>query len=214
MNRTKSSSGQLALLLGLILLCTIGWSARGSSMVFGGGPFYSGGQAVMNVLRASGYTTVMLWCIHVDATTGNLIYNDQLVVSNGVYVGNAAWPGQLATLKTAPTSVNRIEVSVGSWGVNDFQSIQTLITNHGTNATSILYRNFQALKKATGADAIDYDDETLYSTSTDVQFGQMLAAIGCQVTFCPYTDASFWQGVYHQLGTNIVKAVYLLTKLF
>ena len=209
MNRIKPVIGRLALLLGLILLCTIGWSARGSSMVFGGGPFYSGGQAVMNVLRASGYTTVMLWCIHVDATTGNLIYNDQLVVSNGVYVGNAAWPGQLATLKTAPTSVNRIEVSVGSWGVNDFQSIQTLITNHGTNATSILYRNFQALKKATGADAIDYDDETLYSTSTDVQFGQMLAAIGCQVTFCPYTDASFWQGVYHQLGTNIVKAVYL-----
>ena len=60
------------------------------STIFGGGPFYSGGTAAMNVLRASGYTTVMLWCIHVDATSGNLIYNDQLVVSNGLYVGTAA----------------------------------------------------------------------------------------------------------------------------
>src|SRR5512141_2693223 len=115
-----------------------------ASAVFGGGPFSSGGASVMNTLRSSGFTTVILWCIHVDATTGNLILNDQLVVANGAYVGNAAWPGQLATLKTAPTSVNRIEVSVGSWGVNDFQSVQTLMSSQGTNTTSILYRNFQA----------------------------------------------------------------------
>ena len=62
----------------------------------------------MNLLRGSGFTTVMLWCIHVDATTGNLIFNDQLVVAHGVYVGQASWPAQLATLKVAPTSVNRI----------------------------------------------------------------------------------------------------------
>src|ERR1017187_9159397 len=75
-----------------------------SSTIFGGGPFYAGGTTAMNVLRSSGYTTVMLWCIHVDAATGNLIYNDQLVVANGVYVGAAGWPAQLATLKVAPTS--------------------------------------------------------------------------------------------------------------
>jgi len=182
-----------------------------SSTIFGGGPFYSGGTATMNALRVSGFTTVMLWTIHVDASNGNLIYNDQLVVSNGVYVGNAAWPGQLATLKTAPTSVNRIEWSVGSApsGGNDFLSIQTLMTTYGTNTSSILYRNFQALKTATGADAIDYDDETLYSVSTSVKFGQMLSSIGYKVTLCPYTDASFWQSVYNQLGSNLVDHVYL-----
>ena len=163
----------------------------------------------MNVLRASGYTTVMLWCIHVDATSGNLIYNDQLVVSNGLYVGTAAWPGQLATLKTAPTSINRIEVSVSSWGVNDFLSIQTLMNNYGTNPTSILYRNFQALKTATGADAIDYDDETLYDAATTVKFGRMLSSMGYKVTLCPYTDPSFWQSVFNQLGSGIVDIVYL-----
>lgn len=163
----------------------------------------------MNTLRASGFTTVILWCIHVDASTGNLIYNDQLVVSGGAYVGNAAWPGQLATLKTAPTSVNRIEVSVGSWGVNDFQSVQTLMNNQGTNTGSILYRNFLALKNATGATAVDFDDETLYDVATAAKFGQMLSSIGYKVTLCPFNSTAFWQNVYAQLGSGKVDAVYL-----
>ncbi len=163
----------------------------------------------MNTLRASGYTTVMLWCIHVDAASGNLIFNDQLVAANGSYVGNAGWPAQLATLKTAPTSVNRIEISVSSYGVNDFQSIQTLMNNYGTNTDSILYRNFQALKTATRADAVDYDDETLYDVATAVKFGRMLSSIGFKVTLCPYLNSGFWQSVYTQLGPSIVDVVYL-----
>ena len=70
----------------LILLLSNFWlwlalptTSSASSTIFGGGPFYTGGTSTMNALRASGYTTVMLWCIHVDSTTGNLIYNDQLV---------------------------------------------------------------------------------------------------------------------------------------
>jgi hypothetical protein len=180
-----------------------------SSAVFGGGPFYSGGNAVMNTLRGSGFTTVILWCIHVDASSGNLILNDQLIISNGAYVGNAAWPGQLATLKMPPTSVNRVEVSVGSWGVNDFQSVQTLMNNYGTNTGSVLYRNFQALKTATGAAAIDFDDETLYDVATTVKFGQMLSSIGYKITLCPYTNPAFWQNVYNQLGSAKVDSVYL-----
>jgi hypothetical protein len=195
-----------------VLLCL--WLAQpasvsASSAIFGGDPFYTGGTTTMNALRASGYTTVVLWTIHVDATTGNLIFNDQLLASNGVYVGTSTWPAQLKTLKSAPTSVNRIEVSVGSYGVNDFQSVQTLMSTHGTNTTSLLYSNFYALKVATGADAIDFDDETLYSVPTTVEFGQMLSSMGYQVTFCPYTDSSFWQSAYDQLGSGIVDAVYL-----
>ncbi|HVV74383.1 MAG TPA: hypothetical protein VHI52_23325, partial [Verrucomicrobiae bacterium] len=162
----------------------------------------------MNTLRGSGFTTVVLWCIHVDASTGNLILNDQLVVANGAYVGNSTWPGQLASLKVGPTSVNRVEVSVGSWGVNDFQSIQSLMSSQGSGTNSILYRNFKALKTATGADAIDFDDETLYDVGTTVQFGQMLAALGFKVTLCPYTNPAFWQNVRSQLG-SVVDAVYL-----
>ena len=79
----------LALILWCILLVACPLPTGATSTLFGGGPFYSGGYATMNTLRTSGYTTVMLWCIHVDATTGNLIFNDQLVAANGSYVGNA-----------------------------------------------------------------------------------------------------------------------------
>jgi hypothetical protein len=200
-----------SLLAGLCLWMACIFSASASSTIFGGGPFYTGGTATMNALRASGYITVMLRTIHVNSTSGNLIYNDQLVVSNGVYVGNSSWPAQLATLKTAPTSVNRIEWSVGSApsGGNDFANILTLMNAYGTNTDSILYKNFLALKNATGADAIDYDDETQYDVTTSVKFGQMLSSIGYKVTLCPYTNPSFWQSVYNQLGTNLVDRVYL-----
>jgi hypothetical protein len=184
-------------------------SAFASSTIFGGGPFYTGGQARMNELRNSGYTTVMLWTIHLNENNGDLIYNDILVVSNGVYVGNPAWPGQLATLKQPPTSVNRIEISVGSWGVPDFERIKILMDTYGTNTTSILYRNFQALKAATGADAVDFDDESQYDVNTMVKFGRMLSSIGYKVTLCPYTQPTFWQNVYNQLGPAIVDEVYL-----
>src|SRR3954447_22412735 len=54
------------------------------SGVYGGGPFYQGGQAVMDDLRNSGFTTVMLWSIHVHSN-GDLYYNDTLIVSGGTY---------------------------------------------------------------------------------------------------------------------------------
>src|SRR5687768_4955462 len=59
----------------------------GRSAIYGGGPFYAGGQAVMNTLRSSGFTTVVLWTIHVNATNGDLIFNDIRIVSGGKYVG-------------------------------------------------------------------------------------------------------------------------------
>jgi hypothetical protein len=177
------------------------------SGVFGGGPFYSGGQAVMDTLRASGFTTVVLWTIHVDAASGDLILNDIRVVSNGAYVGDSGWPGRLATLKQAPTSVNRIEVSVGSAGVNDFGSVRTLMAAQGTGTGSILYRNFLALKNATGAVAIDFDDEMLYDVNATVSFGVMLADIGYHVTLCPYTNTAFWSSVRSQINSQRAGAV-------
>jgi len=209
LNQCEKHAPCLVLACWLTLVGAFPQHVAAASAVFGGGPFYSGGTAVMNTLRASGFTTVMLWSIHVDSATGNLILNDQLVASNGAYVGNASWPGQLATLKTTPTSVNRIEVSIGSYGVNDFLSIQTLMNSQGTNTSSVLYQNFLALKNATGATAADFDDETLYDVPTTVKFGQMLSSIGYKVTLCPYTNPTFWQNVYNQLGSSIVDAVYL-----
>ncbi|MCC3371522.1 discoidin domain-containing protein [Cohnella sp. REN36] len=202
----------LKLLLSCCLLFgMLPWGASAAtppeSVIYGGGPFYAGGTATMNDLRQSGFTTVMLWTIHVNAN-GDLYYNDQKVVSNGAYVGKASWPSELATLKQAPTSVKRLEISVGSWGVNDFQNIKDLIAAQGTGTTSILYKNFSALKNAIGGDAISFDNEDLYDVNSSAAFGNMLAGLGYKITLCPYTNVSYWQSVKSQLGTKVDR-IYL-----
>lgn len=178
------------------------------SAIFGGGPFYKNGQSVMNDLKASGFNTVMIWSVHVNAN-GDLVLNDSLVCSGGAYVGDAAWKTQWATLKQAPTSVKRIEVSIGAWGCADFENIRSLINSQGTGSDTILYKNFKALKDATGADAVNYDDESCYDVASAVSFGKMCNQIGySNITLCPYTNSSFWSSVKTNLGT-LVDRVYL-----
>ncbi len=169
--------------------------------IYGGGPFYSGGQPVMDDLKSSGFTTVIAWSVHVSAT-GDLIYNDPTIVSNGAYVGDSSWPAQLASLKQGSTSVDRLLFSVGSGGVQDFHHIQALIQQQGTGPNSILYKNFAALKAAIPTiDGIDLDDEDLFDQNTIVQFSNMLHDIGFQVTFCPYFGPSFWVDCLYALNT-------------
>ena len=183
-------------------------AAAGRSAIYGGGPFYSGGQAVMDTLRSSGFTTVVLWAIHVRADTGDLWLNDIRIISNGQYVGDPAWPARLATLKQAPTSVNRIEVSVGSAGPDDWGAIATLIARDGTGSGSVLYRNFQVLRTITGADAINDDDEQAYDLTTTTAFATMVIAQGYHFTFVPYTNVTFWRNLKNNLGAAVDR-VYL-----
>ncbi|QSQ14854.1 PKD domain-containing protein [Myxococcus landrumensis] len=192
-------------------------TALASSAIYGGGPFYSGGTAVMDDLRASGFTTVILWSFHIE-DNGDLVYNDIPVVKNGAYMGDAGWPTRLATLKTAPTSVRRIEVSIGAWSVPDFERMARLVNGTaagcgstivcGTGTNSILYRNFLALKNATGADAVNFDDESAYDLAPTTTFSQMLIGQGYKITFAPYTQQTFWRNLKNNLG-NAVDAIYL-----
>jgi hypothetical protein len=201
------------LVLGLLVagtgLAVAATGGTGRSAIFGGGPFYSGGQAVMDDLRGSGFTTVMLWSIHVDAGSGDLSYNDTRIVSNGQYIGDPGWPARLRTLKQAPTSVNRIEVSVGSAGPDDWSAIDGLLRSQGSGPGSILYRNFQALQNATGADAVDDDDEAHYDQNSTTTFARMVLGLGYRhFTFAPFTNSGFWAGVRANLG-SAVDRVYL-----
>jgi len=183
-------------------------AVAGRSAVYGGGPFYSGGQAVMDTLRSSGFTTVVLWAIHVRADTGDLWLNDIRIVSDGQYVGDPGWPARLATLKQSPTSVNRIEVSVGSAGPDDWGAIATLVARDGTGAGSVLYRNFQVLRAITGADAINDDDEQAYDLATTTAFATMVVGQGYHFTFVPYTNVAFWRSLKTALGAAVDR-VYL-----
>jgi len=160
------------------------------------------------VIALLGFTTVVLWAIHVRADTGDLWLNDIRIVSGGQYVGDPGWPARLATLKQAPTSVNRIEVSVGSAGPDDWGAIATLIARDGTGTGSVLYRNFQVLRTITGADAINDDDEQAYNLTASTAFATMVIGQGYKFTFVPYTNVAFWRSLKNNLGAAVDR-VYL-----
>jgi hypothetical protein len=157
-------------------------------------------------------TTVVAWSVHVNPN-GDLVFNDPTIVSNGAYVGGAAWPIAMASLKQDPTSIQRLIFSVGAGGVEDFHHIQQLIHEQGTGPNSILYRNFAALKSAIPViDAIDFDDEDLWDSDTTVPFAEMLHGLGYEVTFCPYVKIEFWVDCLQRLNgasPNLVTAFNL-----
>ena len=172
------------------------------SVLYGGGPLYSNAAAHRDMIRASGFTTIILWTIHVYSD-GDLVLNDHKIIDNGVYVGRSAWPAEVAAFKTGDTSVNRIEIAVGSWGVQDFERIQSLIEAEGTGPTSTLYKNFQTLKNVIPAiDAVSFDDESNYHVNSTVEFAVMLSDLGYKVTLCPYTRSTFWRNVYNSVNSQ------------
>jgi hypothetical protein len=172
----------------------------GRSAVYGGGPLYDGGQPVMDILRSSGFNTVVFWSVHVNVS-GDLILNGDPIATNGKYVGNPDWPGYVRGLKQQPTSVNRIELSVGAGGTADWEHIKALIQSGGTGPDSILYRNFQAVYQTLGADAINDDDESCYDVDSTVAFAQMMKAIGYRnFTIVPFANMDFWRSVRNALG--------------
>jgi len=156
--------------------------------------------AEINGVRASGFSTVVIFTMGVDAN-GNFNY-DGNICSNGVYVGNPAWSNLLAQCKAAPSSVTRIEMCIGGWTDPSFGNIRTRIAADGTNTTTVLYRNLQALKSALPIDAIDFDTENTYVSGPDSQFGLMCVSTGFKVTLCPYTASSYWQALKNNIGTN------------
>jgi hypothetical protein len=183
------------------------------SVLYSGGPLYSSAATYQDTIRASGFTTIVLWTLHIYGD-GDLVLNDKKLIDNGVYVGRSAWPSEVAAFKTGTTSVNRIEISIGSWGVADFETIKSLIAAEGTGPTSSLYKNFLALKNAIPAlDAVSYDDESCYDVGSSVALAVMLKDLGYKnISLCPYTRSSYWKGVYDGVNSQrpgTVDRVYL-----
>ncbi|MFC0183521.1 Beta/Gamma crystallin [Pseudarcicella hirudinis] len=186
-----------------------------AATIFGGGPIYQNRTVTIPELKASGFTEVVVWNIQVK-TNGDLNFNGEFpVASNGSYTGGSTYPNfanDMLSLKTGTTSVNRVTFSIGSSNVGDFQNIRDIINAQGTGPTSILYKNFQALKTATGADAIDLDDENCYDSSTMIQLCVMLGNLGYNVALDPYTNATFWTGVATSVNNqraNTIDQVHL-----
>jgi hypothetical protein len=177
----------------------------GFTGIFGGGPFYKNAASNITEIEHSGFTEAIVWSVEVNSV-GDLNFNGEFpLTSNGVYVGNQThsdFAGNMALLKQG--TVKRVTFAVGSSNFGDWENITALVNAQGTGPTSILYKDFQALKAAIPAlDAIDFDDENSYNAPTSVAFAVMLGQLGYHVMPDPYTNNSYWTSLVSQINTQL-----------
>jgi hypothetical protein len=145
----------------------------------------------------SGFNTVILWTIHVDAQ-GNLTYNDPTdnVVTNGVF--NPAFKSlgaEVLLLKAA--GVQKVLIGIGSGGGTnaDFTNIVNLM-NAGQGKA--LQASFSALQAGLNTDGFDFDIENFNFDDNQVgpvgDFAGLLSTINGKstITFCPYNNEGWW----------------------
>ena len=163
-------------------------------------------------LQTANFNTLVLFSITIT-TNGTFYYGggggpNILLCTNGAYVGPSNWGSLLNQCEASPSSISRIEMCIGGYLDQSFLNIKNLIAANGTGTNTVLYQNLSALKNALSLNAMDYDDEYEYDSSSAISFGQMCAAVGMKVTFCPYTNPGYWQAVKSGLGST-VDYVYL-----
>src|SRR3984885_14540975 len=182
---------------------------KGFTGIFGGGPFYKTGSFDIpkNIaeIEHSGFSEAIVWSVEVNSV-GDLNFNGEFpLTSGGVYVGNQSYPNfasDMALLKQG--TVKRVTFSIGSSNVGDWQDITALVNSQGVGPTSILYKDFQALKTAIPAlDALDFDDENSFNSPTTIQFGVMLGQLGYHVMPDAFDDSSYWTNVVTQINTQL-----------
>lgn len=171
------------------------------SGLFGSNADPSTNQSQLTALQQSGFTTVILWTLHVYRD-GSLYYNDTLIVSNGTFsTENYGYlPALVSRLKGSGSSVTKVLFCIGSGGVSDFTKIRDLLqTSQGQQTLS---QNFAALSGALAIDGYDFDDEDLYDATTLAQLTELLAAGNQKViTYCPYAVQPVWNSALEQVYT-------------
>ena len=193
------------LLLTVALSVQQAFAQTGFTGIFGGGPFYKNAANNITEIENSGFTEAIVWSVEVNSV-GDLNFNGEFpLTSGGVYVGNETYPdfpADMALLKQG--TVKRVTFSIGSSNVGDWQDITALVKSQGTGPTSILYKDFQALKAAIPAlDAIDFDDENSFNSPTTIAFGVMLGNLGYHVMPDAFDDSSYWTNVVSQINTQL-----------
>jgi hypothetical protein len=171
--------------------------------ILGGGPVYKHIPKNIQQLKQSGFNELIVWSVEVGST-GDLNLNAEFpLTSGGAYIGNETYPYFPADLKTIKHgTVKRVTLSIGSSNYGDWQDIKALVDSQGTGPSSILYKDFAALKAALPLDAIDFDDENSYDSSSTIKFAVMLGKLGYKVTMDPYTNSSYWISVVSQINTQ------------
>jgi len=195
----------LFLILAFALSGESALAQTGYTGIFGGGPFYKNAAANITEIENSGFTEAIVWSVEVNSV-GDLNFNGEFpLTSGGVYVGDQTHPdfaSNMALLKQG--TVKRITFSIGSSNFGDWQDITNLVNAQGTGPTSILYKDFQALKTAIPSlDAIDFDDENSFNTPTTISFGVMLGGLGYHVLPDAFDDSGYWTNVVSQINSQL-----------
>ncbi len=171
----------------------------------------------INELAASGFNEVMIWSLEVNSVGDLNLDGGFPLTSAGVYVGDRTYPHFPADMATIRKSgkVTRFTLTIGSSNYGDFEDIKALVDTQGTGETSILYKDFVAMKAAWPLlDAVDLDDENGYDSESTIKFAVMLGKLGYHVTMNPYTNASYWISVVaaiNQALPGTVDAIHLQT---
>ena len=197
-----------------LLLCGIAASAgayaadTGYVGILGGGPVYKHNTTNINELKKSGFNELIVWSVEVNSA-GDLNLNGEFpLTSAGTYIGNQTYPDFPADLaKIKKGTVKRITLSVGSSNYGDWEDIKALVNAQGTGPTSILYKDFAALKAALPIDAVDFDDENSYDAPSTEAFAVMLGKLGYHVTMNPYTNNSYWISVVAAINKKLAGTV-------
>lgn len=164
-------------------------------VLYGSGLFGSNNPTLnasqLGLIKNSGFTTVILWTLHVDSDA-SLVYNNTAIATGGVFSYTFSYlPELVRELKDGGT-VDKVLFCVGSADVNDFHTIQTLLKTQATKLA--LLRNFFALSTALMLDGYDFDDEDLFDPTTTAAITGLLASSGkMNITYCPYSQQkTYW----------------------
>lgn len=158
----------------------------------------------VTALKASGFTFGIIFNVHVESD-GTLTTDGEVICKDGKYVFDQkidGYPNDIAqtnyvddvvSLLSGKTSIQRLEYCIGGWGNHAYKNVSDLVNSQGTGPSSILYRNFKALKDAIPeVVAVNNDIEHDYEAVTQSQFHIMLYDIGFRTTIAPYTYKSYW----------------------
>lgn len=200
----------LAFTLTMVFADAFAQEYREVSGIYAGGHIRRGRPGTIEKLRKSGFTYLILFNVDVKSD-GTLTTDGDTICYNGEYVFQKKQPyyqQDIKDLKTEPTGITRIEICIGGWGNGSYGNIRSLINSQGTGRTSILYKNFKALKDAVPEiDAVNNDTEQDYDATSAAKFHIMMYDLGYKTTFAPYTYMSYWTSLNDKIRASRPKAV-------
>lgn len=190
--------------------------------LFGRGT-YPGDDSSYQMIKASGFTTVILSSFYIKSN-GDVYSGDDSknpIIHDGKYVGDPSWLTRVASLKKKNSSVKRTEILLeGRWfnqapntydfildwadGTKTFPGIVS-----GTSDNSTLYKICKVLKEKVGADAICIDDESVYDSKSIVLLGAMVKRLNMHMTLCPYKNYTYWKEIMNGSQKGLIDAIYL-----